>query len=280
MDSLLANESSLRLVFFIAIFAVMGIAEATSPRRRREIPRLFRWSNNLSIVVIDSLLLSLIFPLLAVALASIAAANGWGLLSILNLPFWISFCLAILLLDLAIYWQHVLFHRVPFLWRLHRVHHTDLEIDLTTGLRFHPLEILLSMLIKLTLVVLLGPPALAVLVFEILLNGASMFNHSNLRLAPHLDKWLRRVLVTPDMHRVHHSVLIEETNSNYGFFIPWWDRLFKTYRDQPKNGHQGMQIGIAELRDMKEMRIDRLLLQPLRSITPSSISVASDSTRN
>ena len=264
-DLLLANEGSIRLTVFIAVLALMAILEGLSPRRRRDIPRFFRWSNNVALVVVDSLVVNLCFPLLAVAFAVLMTEQGWGLFNLITLPGWLAFVLAILLLDFAIYIQHVVFHRVPILWRLHRVHHTDLECDVTTALRFHPIEILLSMLIKLFIVFLLGPAAIAVLVFEIILNASAMFNHSNLRLPLLLDKRLRLLLVTPDMHRVHHSVHVVETNSNYGFFIPWWDRLFGTYCEQPKDGHEAMRIGINEFRDVRQTQLHKLLLQPLRT---------------
>ena len=184
--------------------------------------------------------------------------------TLLALPAWVGVVASVVLLDLAIYFQHVLFHAVPVLWRLHRMHHADLDFDVTTGLRFHPIEILLSMVIKLAVVAALGAPALAVLIFEVLLNATSMFNHGNVRIPAGLDRVLRWVVVTPDMHRVHHSILSRETNSNFGFNLPWWDRLFGTYRAQPAAGHEGMTIGIEQFRDPRELRLDRMLLQPFR----------------
>ena len=253
------------MIFFLGVLVVMALVEARFPRRQRELPRLFRWSNNLALVIIDSLLIKLCFPLLAVAMAVLAQDRGWGLLNQIELPVITAFVIAIILLDLAIYAQHVLFHLVPPLWRLHRVHHTDLDFDVTTGIRFHPIEILMSMAIKLLLVIIIGPLAIAVLVFEILLNASAMFNHSNLKIPLGIDKVLRLIIVTPDMHRVHHSVLPKETNSNYGFFLPWWDRLFATYRDQPQKGHEGMIIGINEFRETRDMRLDQLLIQPMQN---------------
>lgn len=267
-ETLLASEGTLRLAFFLAVLVAMALLEALFPRRPREISRLFRWSNNFAIVVLDSVLVKLCFPLLAVAVALVAADRGWGLFNLsllVDVPVWLAIALSILILDLVIYAQHVLFHRVPALWRLHRVHHTDLDFDVTTGIRFHPIEIILSMGIKLLLVILLGPPAVAVLIFEILLNAAAMFNHSNLKIPLGFDRVIRLLMVTPDMHRVHHSVITRETNSNYGFFISWWDRAFGTYIDQPEKGHEGMTIGIEEFRAPKDMRLDQLLLQPLRA---------------
>ena len=242
----------------------MAGLEAALPRRRRSFGRLRRWPNNLGVVVVDTLVLRLVFPTAAVGVALAAEARGIGLISWLGLPQPLAVLLAVLLLDLAIYLQHVLFHAVPALWRLHRMHHADLDFDVTTGLRFHPVEILLSMVIKLMVVVALGAPAVAVLVFEVLLNATSMFNHANLRLPAWLDRALRLVLVTPDMHRVHHSVLPRETNSNFGFNLALWDRLFGTYRAQPAAGHEAMTIGIEQFRDPGELRLDRMLTQPLR----------------
>ncbi|XSG81485.1 MAG: sterol desaturase family protein [Methyloligella sp. ZOD6] len=263
-DRILTNEPLIRMAFFLAILMAMALWEVAAPRRRREIPRLLRWSNNFGIVVIDTLLVRLAFPILAVGLAVIAQERGWGLFNILEVPVWIAFAVSVLALDLAIYLQHVMFHAVPALWRLHRMHHADLEFDVSTGLRFHPVEILLSMGIKLAVVAALGPPALAVLVFEVLLNGTTMFNHSNIRIPARIDRILRLFVVTPDMHRVHHSIHPSETNSNFGFNLPWWDRLLGTYRPQPRDGHEKMTIGIEQFRTRRDLWLDRLLIQPLR----------------
>ena len=214
-------------------------------------------------MVVDTLLLRVLFPTAAVGAALVAEARGWGCSTTSPCPAWLDRA-AVVVLDLAIYLQHVLFHAVPALWRLHRMHHADLEFDVTTGLRFHPIEIVLSMLIKFAVVAALGAPALAVLIFEVLLNATSMFNHGNVRMPPGIDRVLRWLVVTPDMHRVHHSILARETNSNFGFNLPWWDRLFGTYRAQPAAGHEGMTIGIEQFRDARELRLDRMLLQPLR----------------
>lgn len=263
-QSLLANEPMIRIGFFLSILVIMALAEVAAPRRRREIPRLIRWSNNLALVAIDTVLVRLTFPVAAVGLAIVAAERGWGLLNAVDAPRWLAFVASLLALDLAIYLQHVMFHAVPSLWRLHRMHHADLEFDVTTGLRFHPVEILLSMGLKLALVAALGPPAAAVLVFEISLNGTAMFNHSNVRLPVNVDRILRLFVVTPDMHRVHHSIHPRETNSNFGFNVPWWDRLLGTYMPQPREGHEGMTIGIEQFRSPRELRLDRMLTQPLR----------------
>ncbi len=194
----------------------------------------------------------------------LAEAHGWGLFNVVALPAWIELVLALFLLDFAIYLQHRLFHYVPVLWWLHRMHHADLDVDVTTGARFHPVEILLSLGIKFIVIVLLGTPPLAVLLFEIALNASSMFNHSNVRVAPVIERVLRLLVVTPDMHRVHHSVVRRETDSNFGFNFPWWDRLFGTYRPQPEAGHQAMTLGIEQFRDPHELRLDRMLTQPFR----------------
>ena len=222
---------------------------------------MIRWTNNLGLVVIDTIVLRLSFPILAVGLAVNAQDRGWGLFNIIEAPEWVAAPVSVIVLDLVIYLQHVMFHAVPALWRLH---HADLEFDVTTGLRFHPVEILLSMGIKLAVVVALGPPAVAVLIFEVLLNATAMFNHSKIRLPMLVDRFLRLIVVTPDMHRVHHSIIPEETNSNFGFNLPWWDRLLGTYKAQPKAGHEGMTIGIEQFRTGRDLWLDRMLVQPIK----------------
>jgi sterol desaturase/sphingolipid hydroxylase (fatty acid hydroxylase superfamily) len=263
-EVLFAGEPLIRLSAFAAIFAAMAAWEIAAPRRERRLARGTRWPGNVGVVVIDTLLVRLLFPTTAVGLALIAEARGWGLFHALDIPAWAGVPAAVIALDLAIYLQHVLFHAVPALWRLHRMHHADLEIDVTTGARFHPVEILLSMGIKLGVVAALGAPAAGVLAFEVLLNATSMFNHSNVRMPAWLDRVLRWIVVTPDMHRVHHSVAARETNSNFGFNLPWWDRLFGTYRDQPAAGHDAMTLGVEQFRDPAEQRLDRMLTQPFR----------------
>lgn len=263
-ESLLATEPQLRLIVFLGVLVAMALWELAAPRRRREIPRVIRWTNNLGLVVIDTIVLRLSFPILAVGLAVIAQDRGWGLFNLIEAPGWVAVLVSIVLLDLVIYLQHVMFHAVPALWRLHRMHHADLEFDVTTGLRFHPVEILLSMGIKLAMVMALGPPAVAVLIFEVLLNATAMFNHSNIRLPMLVDRFLRLIVVTPDMHRVHHSIIPEETNSNFGFNLPWWDRLLGTYKAQPKAGHEGMTIGIEQFRTGRDLWLDRMLVQPVK----------------
>lgn len=264
-DALLTVEPLIRIAFFLSILTAMAAWELSAPRRRHEIPRLLRWGSNLGIVVLNTVLVRLTFPLLAVGLAVLAEQNGWGMLNTGELPLWLSVGVGVLALDLAIYLQHVVFHAVPALWRVHRMHHADLEFDVTTGVRFHPIEILLSMGLKLAVVAALGPPVVAVLIFEVLLNATSLFNHGNVRLPGWLDRRLRWLVVTPDMHRVHHSIHPEEANSNFGFNLPWWDRLLGTYRDQPRDGHEGMTIGIELFRTRRDLCLDQMLLQPLRS---------------
>jgi sterol desaturase/sphingolipid hydroxylase (fatty acid hydroxylase superfamily) len=249
------------------VFVAMALWEFIQPRRKQSIGRGWRWPNNLGVVALNTLLVRVVFPATAVGLALVAEARGWGLFNLVALPAWVGVVSSVVVLDLAIYLQHVLFHAVPALWRLHRMHHADLDFDVSTGLRFHPIEIVLSMLIKFTVVAALGAPALAVLIFEVLLNATSMFNHGNVRIHTGLDRILRWLVVTPDMHRVHHSILSRETNSNFGFNVPWWDRLFGTYRAQPQAGHDAMTIGIEQFRASRELWLDRMLLQPFRADT-------------
>jgi sterol desaturase/sphingolipid hydroxylase (fatty acid hydroxylase superfamily) len=260
----LSYELHTRLGIFLGVFALLAVWEIVQPRRRQTTDRATRWSSNLGIVVLDAVLVRLVFPLTAVGFALLAEERGWGVFNLLALPHWLVVVVSVVLLDLAIYLQHVLFHAVPALWRLHRMHHADLAFDVTTGVRFHPIEIILSMVIKLAVIGALGTPAIAVLIFEVLLNATSMFSHSNISMPAPIDRVLRWLVVTPDMHRVHHSILPHETNSNFGFNAPWWDRLFGTYREKPAAGHQDMTIGIEQFRDWNELRLDRMLMQPFR----------------
>ncbi|MBS9405587.1 sterol desaturase family protein [Halomonas sp. TRM85114] len=264
-EMLLAHEPLIRGGVFALVLLAMAFWEIVARRRPQHIHRRQRWPSNLAIVVLDTLVVRLAFSLAAVGAALAAAEQGWGLFNLVSVPIWLAVVISVVMLDLAIYFQHRLFHAVPWLWRLHRMHHADLEFDVTTGLRFHPLEILISMAIKLAVVILLGAPALAVLIFEVLLNATSMFNHGNVRLPAKFDRWLRLLVVTPEMHRVHHSIVRQETDSNFGFNLPWWDRLFGTYRDQPAAGHLGMTIGIEAFRESRDLRLDRMLLQPFVS---------------
>jgi sterol desaturase/sphingolipid hydroxylase (fatty acid hydroxylase superfamily) len=261
---LFAHEPYIRLATFGGVFIVMAVWEFIVPRRKQAIGRGWRWPNNLGIVAANTLLVRILFPTTAVGLALLAQTRGFGLFNVIALPAWIGVVASVVILDIAIYLQHVLFHAVPALWRLHRMHHADLEFDVSTGLRFHPIEILLSMLIKFAVVAALGAPALSVLIFEVLLNATSMFNHANIRIPLGIDRVLRWLVVTPDMHRVHHSIQARETNSNFGFNLPWWDRLFGTYRAQPAAGHEAMTIGIEQFRDPRELWLDRMLAQPFR----------------
>jgi sterol desaturase/sphingolipid hydroxylase (fatty acid hydroxylase superfamily) len=258
------SEPFIRFSAFAAVFLAMALWELAAPRRLQAISRLRRWPGNLGLSVINTVALRILFPAAAVGAAILAHSHGWGLFQAINAPDAVAIIVSVILLDLVIYLQHRLFHAVPLLWRLHRVHHADLEFDVTTGVRFHPVEILLSMLIKIGAVTALGAPVAAVLVFEVLLNATTMFNHANIKLPQPLDRIVRLVVVTPDMHRVHHSVRREETNSNFGFSLPWWDWVFRTYRAQPVDGHDGMTIGIRKFRDPADLHLARMLLQPIR----------------
>lgn len=268
-ESIEPYEPVVRLAVFFAVLTAIALWEALAPRRRRRFSRWRRWPSNLALVALNTALLRLLFPAAAVGMAAAAGEQGWGLFNSVPMPAWVALVLSVLLLDFAIYLQHVLFHAVPALWRLHRMHHADLDIDVTTGARFHPIEIVLSMLLKLAVVAALGAPALAVLIFEVLLNATAMFNHGNLRLAEAIDRRLRWLVVTPDMHRIHHSVLTAETNSNFGFNLPWWDRLLGTYRPDPREGQTGMTIGIEQFREASDLRLDRMLAQPFLGVTGS-----------
>ena len=258
----MTNEAAIRIVSFSTILVIMGIAETLFPKRNLDTSKARRWFSNLSIAALSTLIIRLGIPILPVSLAIFCAEKNIGLFNILLLPDWIEQVVSILLLDLIIYFQHVAFHKHRLLWRVHRMHHADLNIDASTGIRFHPIEIFLSTLIKLTAIILLGPPASAVIVFEILLNGCALFNHANLRLPVKLDALLRLIVVTPDMHRVHHSTDMKEANTNYGFNFPWWDRIFQTYKPQPELGHKHMHIGLNIFRTPEFIRISRMLTIP------------------
>jgi sterol desaturase/sphingolipid hydroxylase (fatty acid hydroxylase superfamily) len=270
-DSLAAVEPVLRFGAFLGVFVLVALWEVLAPKRQSRFTRAQRWPHNLGLIGLNAGIVRLVAPGAAIAVAMAGEAHGWGLFNLATLPSWAAILLGVVLLDLAIYFQHVLFHAVPVLWRLHRVHHADEDYDVTTGLRFHPIEILLSLGIKCAVIAALGAPVLAVLVFEVLLNAASMFNHANARLPFVVDRWLRWLVVTPDMHRVHHSVIPRELNSNFGFNLPWWDRLFGTYRAQPAAGHEAMRIGVDGLQGPGEVRLTRLLTQPLREVSPAIV---------
>jgi sterol desaturase/sphingolipid hydroxylase (fatty acid hydroxylase superfamily) len=256
------SEMLLRLVSAVLVFSAMALWEWRRPRRKLAAGRT-RWAGNLGILLVDILAVRLLVPTAAVGIALLAAEHGWGVLHLLHVPFWPAAVVSVIALDLVIYVQHVGFHHVPWLWRVHRMHHADVEIDVTTGLRFHPIEILLSLAIKMGAVLALGAPAAAVVVFEVLLNATAMFNHSNVRLPPRLDRVVRLFIVTPQMHEVHHSAERRETDSNFGFNLPWWDRLFGTYREKPRAG-ETVVIGLPAFRDEAERSLLRMLTQPLR----------------
>lgn len=258
----MATEAGVRLFFFLATFAVLGTWELLAPRRPLTCTKGGRWFANLSIVLLDTALVRVLLPVFPVGMALAMEGKGAGIFGYLNLPHWLKIAVAVAVLDFTVYLQHRLFHGFAPLWRLHRMHHTDLDLDVTTSNRFHPLEILISMGIKLLVVAFLGAPPEGVLLFEVLLNASSQFNHANIRLPFPLDRYLRLFLVTPDMHRVHHSIIPRETDSNFGFNLPWWDRLCGTYRAQPEAGHMGMTIGLKEFRDPHQLTLPRLLVQP------------------
>ena len=252
-EFILGNEKEIRLGFFLGVFMLVAIWEFLSPRRTLTVSKALRWANNLGLVVLNTVILRLIFPAAAVGVTVFVAESGSGLLNYYEIPFAVAVIVSVIAMDFIVYLQHVLVHAVPALWRLHRVHHADPDYDVTTGARFHPIEIILSMLIKFATIMVLGPPVIAVVIFEVLLNATAMFNHGNIKLPLGLDRLLRLIVVTPDMHRVHHSVEDDEANCNFGFSLPWWDRLFGTYRDQPRAGHEGMTIGIHKYSDSKQV---------------------------
>lgn len=256
------HEPAIRFFFFFGLLIIMAAWEALAPRLSLRTRKSIRWYSNLGLVAIDTLALRLLVPLQAVGVALYVETHGWGIFNIVLLPEWMSILLGVFFLDFVIYLQHAMFHFIPAFWRLHRVHHTDLDFDVTTGVRFHPVEILLSMGIKMGAVAFLGVSAIAVVIFEVLLNVTSMFNHGNVRFPGRIDRLVRLFVVTPEMHRVHHSVLIKEFNSNFGFNLPWWDRLLGTYRDQPEAGHERMTIGLSQFRDPDALTLPRLLILP------------------
>ena len=262
MESM-SREALIRLSAFIACFTLLVFAERLAPRRPRAIALRKRWGGNLGLVAVDTIVLRTVPPITAVGVAALAHARGWGLLgTLVSLPTWLDVVVSVVVLDLAMYLQHRLFHAVPALWRLHRVHHTDPELDVTTGVRFHPVEMLLSVGFKAAAVAVLGSPVVAVVLFEVVLNAGSLFSHANLRLPATVDGLLRAVIVTPDMHRVHHSTDPTETNTNFGFTLSWWDRLFGTYRRLPKSGHEAMAIGVEGFTAHAVLSLYHLLIQP------------------
>ena len=257
------NEKTIRMGFFLGIFMVMALFELIAPRRKLTQPKLVRWTNNIGLVFFNTFVLRFIFPTAAVGMALVAQEHGWGLINYFHIALLPAVIISVIAMDFFIYIQHVMVHAIPVLWRLHRVHHADLDYDVTTGARFHTLEIILSMIIKFAVILLLGPPVIAVVIFEVLLNAMAMFNHSNVRIPDGIDRILRLFVVTPDMHRVHHSIEDDEANSNFGFNLPWWDRLFGTYLAQPRAGHSDMTIGIRSFRDAKHCSwLNGILLMP------------------
>lgn len=249
------SEIAWRLSIFAGALILFSCLEALFPRRKRSLPRSGRWLTHLGITIIDSVAVRLLGPLTAIAVAFWASDKGIGLFNLTEWPVWIEIALAFIALDFAIYLQHIISHRVPIFWRLHKVHHTDRDLDASSAVRFHPVEIMLSMLYKCGLVLLIGPAVIAVLIFEIVLNASAIFNHANLRLPLWLDKAMRLIIVTPDMHRVHHSVIEGETNSNFGFNFSIWDRLCGTYKAQPEAGHEGMIIGLSEHQNLSPSKL-------------------------
>jgi len=256
------HEATIRLAFFFGILFLVAAGELLFPRRLLRTGKAVRWLSNLGVVFVDTMTVRLLFPMIGVGVAVAAQGRNWGLLNVLEWPAWLEVVAGVLALDLVVYLQHAMFHTMPILWRLHMMHHADLDIDVTTGLRFHPIEIVISMVIKMAVIAALGPSPFTVILFEIILNGTAMFNHGNVRLPLALDRYLRLLVVTPDMHRVHHSVTIRETNSNFGFNFPWWDRLFGTYRAQPVMGHEQMVIGLAQFREPKKNNLWHMLAMP------------------
>jgi len=256
------NELLIRFGFFFGILILMFLWEIIAPRRPLITSKTTRWGTNLGLVLIDSIAVRLIFPAALIGFAFLFQQRGWGIFNLFDLPYWLNIVFSVLILDFTIYLQHIMFHSVPMFWRLHMVHHTDMDFDVTTAVRFHPIEILLSMGIKIIVVFMIGAAPLAVLIFEVLLNGTSMFNHGNVRYSLNFDSILRLFVVTPEMHRVHHSAIRWETNSNLGFNFPWWDRLFGTYRDQPAKGHLETIIGLDQYKEPKKLTLPWLLVLP------------------
>ncbi len=259
------HEALIRLSVFLGVFATMALLEVVFPKKQLAVGRGRRWLTNWGLVIVNSVTVRFLTPVLAVTWATTVAGNDWGVLNWLGLPFWLEVIIGVVVLDMLIYWQHVASHHFPLLWRMHKIHHADRDIDVTTGARFHPLEIVLSMFYKLLCIALLGPAAMAVFLFEVILNASAMFNHSNVRLTPLMDSYMRAFIVTPDMHRVHHSVRINETNSNYGFFLSLWDKLFGSYIAQPADGHESMQIGLKEYQNDQPTSLWWSLQEPFRN---------------
>jgi sterol desaturase/sphingolipid hydroxylase (fatty acid hydroxylase superfamily) len=256
------SDLLIRMSAFFGILVLMALWEVTAPRRRLSTSKGSRWFTNISVVVLDSMIIRFLFAAGAVGMAMLVAERNWGILNQLNWSMWMEIVVAVIVLDFVLYLQHVVFHAVPLFWRFHMMHHADLDCDVTTGLRFHPVEVALSMGIKLGAVVLLGPAPVAMLAFEVILNATSMFNHSNIWMPVGIDRVLRWIIVTPDMHRIHHSVLPRETNSNFGFSLPWWDRLLGTYREDPLRDQTIMSLGLEQYRDPRRLTFGGILALP------------------
>lgn len=269
------HEEIIRLSVYFGIFVLLALWELSRPRRGLTMSKSIRWFSNIGLTFFNTVFIPLIVTVAAMDMARMAQEQGWGFFNNVEAPYAVAFIATIVLLDFVIYLQHVMFHAVPILWRLHRVHHSDVDLDVTSGTRFHTVEILISLGIKVAAITLVGPPVLAILAFEILLNGTAMFNHANIRLPLGVDRLLRLVVVTPDMHRVHHSIIRAELDSNYGFNLPWWDYLCGTYRAQPVHGHDGMTVGVTQFREPKDQYLHRLFVQPLVDDTSRRVEMPS-----
>jgi len=272
MESWIIDHApAIRLSCFFGLFILMAILESKRPRRAHDLKHVrgMRWLNNISLALIASVVTRLILPISLVSFAIVCQNSSWGLFNqdfFLNVNSLTIFIVSLILFDCIIYWQHRIFHYVPFLWRLHKVHHSDQSFDVTTGIRFHPLEILLSIAIKFAVVFIFGISAESIIVFEVMLNALALFNHSNVKIPLGIDYYLRKLIVTPDMHRVHHSQIPSETNSNFGFNISFWDRLFGSYQDQPSLGHEGIEIGLKDYNNSDlPKQLSSLLLMPFKA---------------
>jgi sterol desaturase/sphingolipid hydroxylase (fatty acid hydroxylase superfamily) len=259
---LLDHESAIRLGFFLGMFVLLAVWELVAPRRASQASKAIRWTNIAALAIVNMLMVRVLLPLAAVGLAAFVNERGSGVLNMLPVPYPMAIIASLLAFDLAVYLIHLAFHAAPVLWRMHRVHHSDVDVDVATAVRFHPIQVVLSTLIKFAVILALGAPVLAVVLFETVFQALVLFNHTNIHISPAADRVLRWFIVTPDMHRIHHSVRLSETNSNFGFALPWWDRLFGTYRAEPLAGHEQMTLGIEMFRAQRHFRLDRMLLNP------------------
>ena len=262
MDSLTLNEGLIRLLFFLAFIIIFMIYEQFFPFYKRSSKFFSRWIVNFLFVAIDTLALRIFFPILAVGMAYLCEERGLGILNNLSFPFWVSLFISILLLDLGIWFQHFLFHKYNIFWRFHKIHHSDEELDFSTGFRFHPVEILISMVFKFIYILIIGPSALMIIIYEIILNGSSIFNHSNIIIPRHFELFLRKLIVTPSMHRIHHSIEEKETNSNFGFNLSIWDKIFGTYLQNSRRQEKDLVLGLEEFYKMKKKGIISLIVNP------------------